>query len=611
MKRIYVIILVLWMSIPATYAVPAQRGVYQTITLSDGTQLRAELRGDEFMAYWLGEDGGAYVMNETTGLYEASDLERMALKADARRSAEQKPVMKARRRVTLGEPVTEFQGEKRGLIILVQFADLSFASGHDAALYNRMANEEGYTDGNGGIGSVRDYFMAQSYGQFTIDFDVAGPVTLPNNYAYYGRDTDGATVNPTGMAELIETATAAVDDDIDFSDYDWSGDGEADLVFFVYAGEGQNNGASSNTIWPHMSTYSSMSGGGTLTRDGVTVDTYACSCEVGKYNDIDGIGTICHEFSHCFGLPDVYDVAGTYNNYGVGTWDVLSYGNYNGRQYGDATIPAGYTSYERWFCGWMAPTVLDEDRTVENMQPLTDTGEAYIIYNDGMRSEYYLLENREQSGWDAGTAGSGLLVLHVDYTPSAWRNNKVNSGSTELYTIFAANNMKYSDKESGHPYPYGENNSLTNTSSPAAVLNNANADGTYFMNKPVTDIIRNEDGSVSFSFANENEYTPDEDAPGTYVFYESFNHCNGTGGNDGVFSGSQIGGSVLADDADYATWTGSVGTVGAYRCAFSGTGIIAGSMVTPEITTTEDSRLLFRAAPYTGDGTTLNVAVVS
>ncbi len=524
MKKFF-FVLVLAASVTAMQAVPALKGIWQTITLNDGSTVLAELCGDEFMAFWQTADGTCYALDEATGNYRVADMEAMIVRAAEMRSVSQKPVVKRlknQNRVSLGTPVTEFQGKKKGLVILVEFSDLQFKDGHTLDLYKQVINGDDYSNSDLGIvGSVKDYFKAQSYGQFEIDFDVMGPIQMSNGYAYYGQNTGGLTVNAEGIAEMIKTACEAVDDDIDFNDYDWSGDGEADLVFFVYAGQGEASGGGSDTIWPHMSTYSSMSGGKTLTLDNVKIDTYACSCEVGKYNDLDGIGTICHEFSHCFGLPDMYDLNG--KNYAIGNWDVLCYGNYNGKKYGDGLIPAGYTSYERWFAGWLDPVELTEDCTVTGMKALVDEGEAYIIYNDNNHNEYYLLENHEKAGWDAGLAGKGMLILHVNYDQSAWANNAVNT-SSERYTVFAANNRYSTDYEAGHPYPYGTANELTNTSKPAATLLHANSDGTFFMNKPVTGITRDSsDGTISFTFANENTtgiaaVSVDEPAGDTRVF---------------------------------------------------------------------------------------------
>ena len=128
---------------------------------------------------------------------------------------------------------------------------------------------------------------------------------------------------------------------------------------------------------------------------------------------IEGIGTICHEFTHCLGLPDIYDTAYG-GGYGMGYWDLMNSGSYNSNGY----IPAGFTSYEKMYCGWSQPIELKNDTVITGMKPLSEGGESYIIYNDANRNEYYLLENRQKTGWDAGIPGNGLLVIHVDYDPT-------------------------------------------------------------------------------------------------------------------------------------------------------------------------------------------------
>jgi hypothetical protein len=166
--------------------------------------------------------------------------------------------------------------------------------------------------------------------------------------------------------------------------------------------------------------------------DGVTIDTYACSSEltIDYYNNnvIDGIGTICHEFSHCLGFPDMYDY--TQKNFGMGDWDLMDRGCYNGD--GCGFVPAGYSSYEKWCAGWLEPIELkDEDVEVTDLKPLSQGGDAYVIYNDKNPDEFYLLENRQNVNWDAELPGKGLLVLHADYDPEIWEWNVVNTKITK------------------------------------------------------------------------------------------------------------------------------------------------------------------------------------
>lgn len=160
-------------------------------------------------------------------------------------------------------------------------------------------------------------------------------------------------------------------------------------------------------------------------------------------------------------------------------------------------------------CGWVTPTELNTATTVKGMQPQgMKYGEAYVIYNSAYDNEYYLLENRsnEFGDWDRSIAGSGLMIQYVDYDPKVWQYNVVNAttSSTASYlkhtyqsmTIFHADNSATHDTNSGDLYPYGSNNSLTDSSTPAATINHGGA----FMGKPITNIKRNADNTIDFDF---------------------------------------------------------------------------------------------------------------
>lgn len=608
MKHFYLTLLFTLAS-SCVFAVPAKRGVWQTVRLADGTEVKVELRGDEFCKYWRAADGRNFVMNAKTKVYEEADMDLIARKAhEMRRSAFNSG--QGISKPDAAESRISYTGKKKGLIILVQFEDKKFKDEHTPDLYRRIVNEIGYNDPEFGFkGSVKDYFLSQSYGQMEFDFDIVGPVTLPQSYRYYGKNSPytGSDERP---GEMIADACKAVDDEVDFSLYDWDGNKDIEQVFVIYAGHGEASYHDPNTVWPHKySIYAST--GKRLTLDGVRVDTYACSCELGTGESIDGIGCICHEFSHCLGLPDFYDV--DYGGaYGTGDWDIMCMGSYND----NAFCPAGYTAYERMAVGWLDPVELKKNITVESMKPLGDSKEAYIIYNDNNKDEYYIMENRQQTGWDKALPGSGLLITHIDYDKRIWNYNCPNSPSMqakynmknphERCALFLANNNRLSPE--GNAYPYGGNNSLTNTTSPAAKLYNSNTDGTFYMNKAVKEISVNGDGTVSFVFENNNKNENDYDLPETYSFYESFDKCNGNGGNDGQFAGSTVGKGTFVGYTDIEGWDSESGH-GADRCAMFGSSIVAGQVVTPEISISGESHLLFKAAPYTGDGTALMLSV--
>lgn len=584
----------------AAAAVPAKRGISRTITLADGRQVKVELRGDEFAHWWQTADGTRYELSESLGR-----------RANARRAV----ARRAMRRAARGGV---FRGTKRGLIILAQFPNQRFSMDNPQTLYERIANEEGYAD-NGFHGSIADYFHEQSGGQFDIIFDVAGPVTMSHNYSYYGANSEA------NVGQMIKEACMGVDSDIDFSQYDWDGDGEAEEVFVLYAGYGEADSQDEDLVWPLM--YNLKADGINLTLDGTTIDIYACSNELSSDDRINGIGTFCHEFSHCMGFPDLYDT-GYSGNYGMGSWDLMDYGCYNGEGF----LPCGYTAYEKMTCGWTTPVVLNRDTTITSMAPLADMGQTFIIRNNANSNEFYTLENRQLTGFDAGLAGHGMIISHIDYDADLWGNNAVNTtqgayaygNDHQRITIFHADNdddSRYWDAtlktytrqtEGGDPYPHNGNDSLTPTSRPAAALWNANSSGSLTMPCTITSITENEDGTMAFTFRTVS--TASAGAHGDTLFFESFDQCPGRGGNDGVFKGSIATGQLLATMCDNAGWTYSHG-YNANKCAKFGvtrSGVGSGDATTPAITLRGDTvTLSFRAAGWdaSGDGTSLEVSL--
>ncbi len=502
-KLLFTAILV--MSAIAANAVPVKPGVKKTVQLTDGTTVQMTLCGDEHYTFLKDSEGNAYQLNADRRAVRISYnqvAERWAANKQARLSKVQPSEGQKRASRRIGDAGATI-GEHRGLVILAQFSDVSFVTPNANQVFNNHFNEVGYT-GYGNSASVRDYFLKQSYGQLTIDFDVVGPYTLPNTMEYYGKpytDEGENLHHDTHPALMAAHAVDAASADVDFRNYDWDGDGVVDQVFIIYAGYAEAQGADENTIWPHEWVLAAEDA--TRRYNGVTINTYGCTAELagdGKSwgGDPDGIGTACHEFSHCLGLPDMYDTKGS--NYGMGYWDVMCSGSYND----DSHTPAGYTSYERWFSGWMEPTEINTMTRVNNMAPLVEKPEAYILYNEKNKNEYYLLENRQPISFDKGLYGHGLLILHVDYSQTSWQNNSVNTTADhQRMTIIAADN-EYGSRSynsiAGDPWPgIKGNTSLTNYTTPAATLYNANTDGTKLMSKPIDNITENEEAhTVSF-----------------------------------------------------------------------------------------------------------------
>ena len=238
------------------------------------------------------------------------------------------------------------------------------------------------------------------------------------------------------------------------------------------------------------------------------IDRFAVTCELygnEKAYDgerwITGIGPMCHEFGHCLGLPDFYDTLDS-DHFCMEDWDIMDAGCYNLGTY----CPAGFTGYEKWFCGWQEPIELTAPANVTRMGALSEGGDFYVVYNDQYskkRNEYYILENRQWKGFDSWLYGRGLLITHVNYKESDWNNNSVNNtAGKEGMAIIPANNLyTYKDSaEAGNTYPYLDNDSLTNTSTPAAKVYNVNKHFRNVMDKPITHIAIDENRLASFDF---------------------------------------------------------------------------------------------------------------
>ena len=477
--------------------------------MADGTTQTVMLRGDETFHFFVTADGQA-VRENLQGLWEPDnrDIEGCWKAAMQRRQVHRKRLAQnrsaqnrlAHRTVASTDPAPTM---KKGLLILVSFHDISLCLTTTRELFQQIMNGLG-TPYARNHGSVREYFLEQSYGQFDIVFDVAGPVKVSKKEEYYGADTEeGHDIHP---AQMVKEALNAIDSQVNFADYDWDGDGEVENIFIVYAGYSQAQGAPSTTIWPHQWTLKEATGS-VMKKDGVIIDTYSCSSELNGTSGftIAGVGTMCHEFSHCLGLPDFYDT--NYQGaYGMSNWSVMDYGCNNGGGF----CPCGFTAYERWFCGWLEPTVLNTPCVVQDMKNIEETPAAYVIYNDATPDEYYLLANHQKVGWDTSINGHGMMILHVDYDSVAWETNTVNTlTDRQRMCIFPADNTSVRSSYSLQTDLWtGLNYSpdFTDDSVPAATLNVQNTDGSRFMHKPIYSI-READGLVSFRFM-----LPEEDA---------------------------------------------------------------------------------------------------
>lgn len=511
-RTVTAIILFLTLALQGSWAVPAYRGKI-SYTQPDGSRVTVYLRGDEYSHFYESEDGAVLLRDNAGSLcyatldasgepvasaFQATDISRRSAAAQSYISSQDRRTIlralsakgdkaRAARRApgtyTRKFPTT---GVVTGLVILAEYQDVKFAEGHTREMYDELANAENY-QGDYATGSVHDYFVAQSYGEFTPRFDVVGPVTLPHDMKYYGTDEL--------VAEMIIDACneAKATTDVDFSKYDADGDGNVDFVFVIYAGYGEAQGGPYQSVWPQKVdlTYESWN-----TYDGLFLVNAACTCELhgNEGTEPDGIGTFCHEFSHILGLPDVYDTSAGGSSFGMSDWDIMDHGTYldNGR------TPAGYTAMDKYSVGWIQPIVIKDAASDLTLRPLSESKEAYFIVCEGNENEYYTLENRQNTGWDIALPGHGLLITHVHYVPSLWSSNRVNasSGGYEHISLVPADNNKSATSFAGDPFPGSKSiTEFTDTTNPAASWYTTDEP----VNSPVTNI-REENGIIKFDF---------------------------------------------------------------------------------------------------------------
>ena len=506
MKKMLFTVLLIMFTLVAD-AIPAKKDVWRIITLPDGSETRAQLMGDEHLHYWQTEDGRRFVCHGDT--FTEADISRLQQRAVGRKARQQ--AICAARRAAGTDGRSSYRGEKRGLVILAQFTDVTFKTGNNQDKYQQILNAENFTSDEGFVGSVADYFRDQSHEQFRLTFDVVGPYTMQHNQKYYGEnDEDGYDLRPH---EMIIEACQQADGAVNFADYDWDGDGMADQVYVVYAGKGEADGGGKNTIWPHMWTLHNA--GTALTLDNTAIDIYACSNEMDASGRITGIGLFCHEFSHCLGFPDTYDTLKD-RLFTMGCYDLMCSGCYNGNSF----VPAGYSAYEKWTVGWIELTELSvESVSVDDLKPVSEGSSGYIIYNDAHPSEYFIVENRQQTHWDSRLPGHGLMVTQVDYDEDIWACNIPNSyvtpdesqdkdGPYYMYpvndhlrlSILHADNTAYSSSEATDLYPYAQSDSVTFSSAPAARFYNVNRQGSHCLPGGLYHIAENADGTMRFDY---------------------------------------------------------------------------------------------------------------
>ena len=496
----------------SSLASPARRGAL-VLTQPDGTTFRAFLQGDEFANIKTTSDGHAIIQDEDGwwcyAVYEddgsrcssgyrigkevpgsilsgSRNIPRSVISENGKAKRLSVNTIESDIRPSLTNFSTP--ARRNGIVILAQFKDIKFLHGKED--FQTMLMSDGYSL-HGATGSAREYFEYQFNGRINFSFDVSEIVTLPAKREYYGKNDSRG--NDSRPAEMISDACRlAAENGVDFSLYDSNNDGKVDNVFVFFAGEDEAEGADENSIWSH-SWYLFSGADISLSLNGKMIDKYACTSEMTRIYDLvtgklqktrlSGIGTFCHEYSHTFGLPDLYDT--DYESHGgwaAGVWGSTSLMD-SGNQNNDGNTPPNFNVIEREILGLTEPVVIDTDGRYSLCR--IETNIAYRINTD-RKDEYYLLEYRSNDGtlriWDKYIGGNGMLVYHIDKSTSViekWEGlNTVNTkadhqcadlieadGRSDSFTDYMDFYVKTKNIE-GIFFPYKKLNSIPSQGTP-------------------------------------------------------------------------------------------------------------------------------------------------
>jgi M6 family metalloprotease-like protein len=422
----------------------------------DGSVITVQLQGDEYV-HWATTTDGYTIMTNAEGTYEYAMTDNngyMVFSGIQANDPNERSIIeinflnsinpgiffsdKQLREIKDKCPIKPKYGEKIGgfpttgirnlIMILSNFSDTSPT--YTQAQFDNYMNQVNYN----GTGSFRDYFIEASYGQLTVNTTVTTWVTLPNIHDYYG---------PAGKwGEFAYASCVAANPIVNFALYDNDANGTVDGIAIIHQGRGQEESGNPNDIWSHS--WDLASAGYTVaqrTMDGVLIYAYTTMPE----RNATGMGTIgvmCHEFGHNLGSPDFYDTdyGGSGGEYdGTGYWDLMASGSWNGGGW-TGTKPAHPNPYVKCYIyGWATPTLLTVAQSV-TVNNSTFNSNSFYRYDTPTANEYFLIENKQQTGFDVGCIGHGMLIYHVDgsYITSHTNTNDINVGSHQgLYPMSA------------------------------------------------------------------------------------------------------------------------------------------------------------------------------
>ncbi|MDD5021664.1 MAG: M6 family metalloprotease domain-containing protein [Endomicrobiaceae bacterium] len=485
MKKIFIIFILFFLS-EFLFAVSAYKNAIELIQ-PDGSKINVRLFGDEFYHWYEDSEGYTILKDASSGKwvyaeknsngslspsqYPVDKISPGSLKikksmkddillSNAKRKAKSFSTSILQKTLSTGFQRASVTGAKANLVILVNFNDRYFTI--PQSNFEDLLNGANYTY-DGAKGSLKEYYNEVSYGKFTFDSVVTATVTIPNNYRYYGQnDSYGYDLRPR---EMVRDALIQLDaTSFDFSQVDLDNDGWIDSLVVIHAGCGEEAGASSDTIWSHRwqitSTYTTHDGKKVL--DYATVPEKRGNNEYSNY--ITRIGVVCHELMHILDMPDLYDT--TYLSSGLGDFCLMASGSWNGTSGESPAHPCAWIKYK---LGWNTPQIPSDGMNTIGLSVTSDSAFYKLTGNDFDSREYFLMENRQSTGFDTGLPGTqrGILIYHVD--ERKWNNGDNDNSAHYLVDIEEADgtsdwtqdDLAVAPYHSGLDSDYFRNNTVT------------------------------------------------------------------------------------------------------------------------------------------------------
>lgn len=437
-----------------------------TLHQPDGKTIKAFIHGDEFFhtikdsqghnlikdseGYWCyasyAPNGRKYSSGYLAGedapssiLSASKNIPEIAIQSERRKNFQEalaRDAMKKMQKLNITEEDPIATEKRMCTILLVEFADKKMT--YTKQDFENMVMQEGYSR-DGASGSINDYLNDQFRGDIEFSYQISDIITLDNNCEnYFGNSENDSDIN--AAAAVAEACQKASKSGINFSLADSDLDGEVDNVFLFVAGLDEADGGGEECVWSHMYylEYSQFKG---LAVDGKIINNYAISTEL-KVTDQDetqftSIGTFCHEYGHALGLKDMYDTdyKGS-GGQGNGLWlttGIMDGGNGNN----NFNTPPNYNAIDYDTIGLGMPETL---KTGHYELEAIHINRRFLKMETGNPGEYYLIEHRDNTGWDKHIGGSGLLIYHID-------KSEYSAGHSDWYgsTLSASERWEYNE----------------------------------------------------------------------------------------------------------------------------------------------------------------------